>query len=188
MRLRWVAWGAALIAAAVLPGVGVGLAVRDAEPAQLWLEVSEGPLPAGVPFDVHVSADVPVTFTLRYGDVAIKEVAEVLSASLPAIAGRHVVQVDAVTAAGVASTVAREVEARAAPQLRLEAPAAVDVGDPIAAHVVRASPASWEAGVRSVALALDGQALPVHAAYDGWWSLAAMPLEAPVGERVLTLR
>jgi murein DD-endopeptidase MepM/ murein hydrolase activator NlpD len=186
--LRRAAWGAALVAAAVLLGVGVGLAVRDAEPAQLWLEVPAGPLPAGVPFEVHVSADVPVTFTLRYGDVAIEEVAEVLSASLPAIAGRHVVQVDAVTAAGVATTVGREVEARVAPRLRLEAPAAVDVGDPLAARVVREAPAPWEAGVRSVALALDGEALPVHAAYDGWWALAAMPLEAPVGERVLTLR
>lgn len=188
MRLRRVAWGAALLAAAVLLGVGVGLAVRDAEPAQLWLEMPEGPLPAGVPFDVHVSADVPVTFTLRYGDVVIEEVAEVLQASLPAIAGRHVVQVDAVTAAGTATTVAREVEARVAPQLRLEAPAAVDVGDPIAVHVVRAAPGPWEAGVRSVALALDGEEMTVYAGYDGWWAVAPVPLEAPAGERALTLR
>jgi murein DD-endopeptidase MepM/ murein hydrolase activator NlpD len=186
--LRRVAWGAAVVAASVLLGVGVGLAVRDAEPPELWLEVPEGPLPAGQPFDVHVSADVPVTFTLRYGDVAIEEVAEVLQASLPAIAGRHVVQVDALTAAGAAATVAREVEARVAPRLRLEAPAAVDVGDPIAVHVVRDAPAPWEAGVRSVALALDGEALPVHGAYDGWWALAPVPLEAPAGERALTLR
>jgi murein DD-endopeptidase MepM/ murein hydrolase activator NlpD len=188
MRRGRVAWGVSAVVFAVALGVGVGWAFRDAEPPQLWLEGPEGPQVAGAPFEVYVSADVPVRFTLRYGDVVVDEVAAELRASLIAVAGRHVVQVDAEAASGLTATVAREVVALRPPEVVLEAPDALEVGDAFAVWVRAAAAQPWSAEPASVALTLDGDPLRLHAATDGRWALAAVPLEAPAGPRRLELR
>ncbi|MFN2321613.1 MAG: M23 family metallopeptidase [Trueperaceae bacterium] len=188
MRRGRVAWGAAAVVFAVALGVGVGWAFRDADPPQLWLEVPDGPYAAGDPFEVYVSADVPVRFTLRYGEVVVDEVAAELRASLLAVAGRRVVQVDAEAASGLTATVAREVVALRPPTVAFEAPAALEVGDAFAVWVDVAATDPWGADVVSMSLTLDGAALRLHTATDGRWALASVPLEAPPGPRRLELR
>jgi murein DD-endopeptidase MepM/ murein hydrolase activator NlpD len=188
VRQGRVAWGATAGVFAVALGVGVGWAFRDADPPQVFLEVGAGPYAAGAPFEVHVSADVPVRFTLTYGDVLIDEVAQVLQATLLAVPGRRVLQVDAASSAGLTTTVARELVALRPPTVAFEAPAELDVGDAFAVRVGVASTDPWGAGVRAVSLALDGAPLPLHSAPDGQWALAAVPLEASPGTRTLELR
>lgn len=188
MRRGRVAWGAALVVFAIALGLGIGWAYRDTDPPQLWLEVPDGPRAAGTPFEVLVSADVPVRFTLRYGDVSIDEVAEVLRASLLALPGRQLLQVDAEAASGLTATVAREVVALRPPSVALEAPAVLEVGDAFAVRVGAPAADPWGAELVSLALTLDGAPLRLQSAPDGRWALAVVPLEAPPGVRRLELR
>jgi murein DD-endopeptidase MepM/ murein hydrolase activator NlpD len=188
MRRGPVAWGAAAVVFAVALGVGVGWAFRDAEPPQVWLEVPEGPHAAGTPIEVYVSADVPVRFTLRYGDMVIDEVAAELRASLLALAGRQGLQVDAEAASGLTSTVAREVVALRPPAVAFEAPDVLEVGDAFAVRVGAITSDPWAAALVSASLTLDGARLRLHTATDGRWALASVPLEAPPGTRLLELR
>lgn len=182
-------WGAAALAIAVSLGVGVGLAVREGAPPELWLE-APSVVVAGEPFEVHVSASKPVTFVLRYADVRIEEVAQELRASLGAVPGRAVLQVDAVDGAGGTALVAREVEARWPPDPWLEAPASLEVGDPLVAwvRVDPPPPGVTPIEVADLRLTLDGEPLPLLARPDGWVALAAVPLEAAAGERSLRLQ
>ena len=188
MRRGRVAWGVSAVVFAVALGVGVGWAFRDAEPPQLWLEVPEGPHAAGTPFEVFVSADVPVRFALRYGDVVIDEVAAELRASLIALAGRQVLQVDAEAASGASATVAREVVALRPPAVAFEAPDALEVGDAFAVWIGASATDPWDAELVSIALSFDGEPLRLHEATDGRWALASVPLEAAPGARRLELR
>jgi hypothetical protein len=184
-----VAWVVAALVGSLSLGVGVVWAFRDTTPPELWLEAPRGPLAAGAPFDVFVSSSKPVTFTLRYGDVIVEDVADQMRVSLLAQAGRRVVQVDAEDAVGLTATVAREIEARRPPRPGLEAPAALDVGDPLVVRVGSgAAGTRWDARVSAVGLTLDGVELPLRASWDGWWALSAVPLEAPAGERTLLAR
>ncbi len=188
MRQGRVAWGAAFVVVAVALGVGVGWAFRDTDPPQVWLEVADGPYAAGAPIDVHVSADVPVRFTLRYGDVVVDEVAEVLRASLLALPGRQVLQVDAVAGSGLTTTIARELVALRPPAVAFEAPDELEVGDAFAVRVAAVTTDPWAAALVAVSLALDGVPLPLHTATDGRWALASVSLEALPGVRRLELR
>lgn len=188
MRAGRVAWGASLVVAAVLLGVGVGWAFRDGEPPQVWLEVPTAPLAAGAPFDVHVSSDVPATFRLRYGEAVVEDVAQVLRASLTALAGRHVVQVDATDGAGHTTTVAAEVEAWRPTPVTFDAPAALEAGDPYAVRVAWPEPGPWDAAVTDVEVSAAGAPLALQSVPDGRWALGAVPLEAGAGELALELR
>ena len=189
MTARRVAWGAGLLAVAVLLGVGVVWAVRDTTPPELWLEVPAR-VAVGEPFEVVVSASKPVTFVLRYGDERIERVAEVLSATLLAVAGRTVLQVDAVDGGGGGALLAREIDGRWRPEPRLEAPAALEAGDPLVAWVRVGPPpvGAAQAEVRSMRLTLDGEPLPLVARPEGWVALGAIPLASAPGERRLALR
>ncbi len=184
-----VAWVVAALVGSLSLGVGVVQAFRDTTPPELWLEAPRRPMAVGTPFDVFVTSSKPVTFTLRYGDVVVEEVATELRVSLLAQAGRRVVQVDAEDAVGLMATVAREIEALRPPRPWLEAPAALDVGDPLVVRVVSGTAGTrWDARVTSVGLTLDGDDVPLRVAPDGWWALSAVPLEAAAGVRTLEAR
>lgn len=188
MRLPGVAWAVAALVGALSLGVGVGLAFRDTTPPELWLDAPTGPLPAGAPFDVSVSSSKPVTFTLRYGDMVVEEIAETLHVSLLALPGRWVVQVDAVDGVGLAAMVAREIVARHPPRPQLEAPGALEAGDPLVVRLGVGAPGRFDARVDEVGLTLDGAELALRQAPDGWWALSAVPLEATPGTRLLEAR
>lgn len=188
MTRRRAIWGfTALLLVAT--GVGVGLAVRDGTPPELWLEAPTV-VAAGRTFDVHVSASKPVTFVLRYADERIEEVAQELRATLTGAPGRAVLQVDAVDAGGAGALVARELEGRWPPDPTLDAPAILEVGDPLVAWVrlAPAPPGVAPAGIGAPTLALDDEPLTLLARPDGWVALAAVPLQAPPGVRTLALR
>ncbi len=192
-RFAWgtgrVAWGVGLAAVVVSLGVGVGWAVRDTTPPELWLE-APARVAAGEPFEVFVSASKPVTFVLRYGDERIERVAEELRATLVALAGRAVLQVDAVDGTGAGALLAREIDGRRRPEPRLEAPAVLEAGDPLVAWV-RLDPSTAAASlaeVRSLTLTLDGESLPLLARPDGWVALRGVALDAAPGTWALTLR
>lgn len=188
MRAGRVAWGAAVLLVGALLGVGVGWAFREAAPPQVWLEVPDGPLAAGAPFDVHVSSDVPASFVVRYGDVVVEEVAEVLRASLLALPGRHVVQVDATSGAGRTTTVAAEVEAWRTPRVAFDVPAVLEAGDPFAVRVAWSDAGAWDAAVVDVRVTADGAALELQELPDGHWALGAVPIAAAAGAVELELR
>jgi murein DD-endopeptidase MepM/ murein hydrolase activator NlpD len=184
-----VAWGAGLAAVVVSLGVGVGWAVRDATPPELWLEAPTR-VAAGEPFEVYVSASKPVTFVLRYGDERIERVAEELRTTLVALAGRAVLQIDAVDGAGTGALVAREIDGRRRPEPRLEAPPVLEAGDPLVAWVRLdpRAPAGSLAEVRSLTLTLDDEPLPMLARPEGWVALRGVALDAAPGTWMLTLR
>jgi murein DD-endopeptidase MepM/ murein hydrolase activator NlpD len=187
-RVR-VTWGAAVAGIVGLLGLGVGLAFRDTTPPELWLE-APAVVVAGQPFDVHVSASKPVTFRLRYGGDLVEEVAQELLVTLVAAAGRTVLQVDAVDAAGAAALVAREVDGRWAPRPALSAPDLVEAGDPVALWVEYGAPPPGvrPVAIRDVQLTIDGVPLSLRQRPEGWVALAAIPIDARAGERVALLR
>jgi murein DD-endopeptidase MepM/ murein hydrolase activator NlpD len=185
---RGVAWGVAVVALIGLLGLGVGMAFRDTTPPELWVE-APSVVVAGRPFDVHVSASKPVTFRLRYGDDVVEEVAQELFATLVAGAGRMVLQIDAADGFGSVAVAAREVDGLWPPRPALDAPRVVEAGDPLTVWVdLGAPPAGVRAlGVHAVELELDGAPLTLLERPDGRVALAAVPLDAPAGERRLRL-
>jgi len=178
----------AALVASVAVGIGVLGAVRDTTPPAVWLELPEH-FVAGEAFEVLVSSSKPVTFTLRYNDQQVREVAEVVRARFVARPGRASLEVEAVDAGGQSATVAREIEGRWPLRASLTAPALVEVGDPLLVWLRFEEP---PAGVRSVglvglALTLDGEPLPLLARPDGWVSLSGVALETEPGTKTLVL-
>lgn len=120
---------AGLLVVALLLTLALSSARRDVTPPELYSEV-EARVPAAAPFDLFLSANEPVTYRLRYGELELEQVSQDLIVSLLALAGRHQIAIVASDAAGNEATLTRTVEGVPAAVPVLEAPAEVGAGEP----------------------------------------------------------
>jgi murein DD-endopeptidase MepM/ murein hydrolase activator NlpD len=120
----------ALLGLALLLTLALSNAGRDTVPPELFFEVAER-VPAAAPFDLFLSANEPVTYRLRYGELELQEVSQDLTASLLALPGSHEITVTASDAAGNETILDLRVEGVPAVVPVLELPPQVDAGDPL---------------------------------------------------------
>jgi murein DD-endopeptidase MepM/ murein hydrolase activator NlpD len=138
----------ALVMLALLVTLALSNARRDTSPPEVFTEVAMR-VAAAEPFDLSLSANEPVTYLVRYGDLALERVAQDLTVSLLALAGTNRITVEARDAAGNQSIAEYDVDGVEAVVPRLEFPGQVSAGDPFT--VV----ARWEdtgAGLEQAAL------------------------------------
>jgi len=164
-------------AAALLLGVGLGQAFRDTTPPALWIE---GPtrLAAGETFTLRISADEPVSYTVRYGDQTIERVEQDLSVGLEARAGAGVVAIEATDAAGNLTAAGHEVEGVPVPSADLAVSGGDLPGAPFTA-TLRFDPV--DAPAADPGLTIDGRPAALHTGDDGYFAFGAVPLTTAAG-------
>lgn len=168
---------AALLALALLVTLALSNDVirRDAAPPELYVEVAERS-PATLPFDLHLSANEPVTYRVEYGDLDIEQVAQDLKVSLLTLPGDVEISIAATDAAGNETTLIRSVHGIPLVEPRLEVPSRVDAGAPLTAV------AHWregEAAVEDSTLTVEPAAAGVAVREKGRITLlAAVPLSS----------
>lgn len=140
---------AGLLALVLLLTLALSNARRDVIPPEVHVEVPSR-VPAQEPFELFLSANEPVTYTVRYGELTLEQVAQDLTVSLLALAGLHEIIIAATDTAGNELLLGREVDGVPATQPRLEAPAEVAAGDPLTVR------AAWEeSGAKLAARSLE---------------------------------
>lgn len=169
----------------VTAGLGIVLSERVAEPPGLWLEVPEFVV-AGTAFDVHASADRPVTFDLRYAQGSVQQVAEVMRTTFVAEPGDLPITLRAADGQGAVAELTAVVVARWPAEVVVSAPPRLQVGDPMAIHLTPVvHPDGFGAAIADVRVWLDDAPLAVQRRDDGWVALAGIPLATPSGMRLL---
>ena len=138
-------------------------------------------------FEVSLSADEPVTYTVRYGDAVLTraprdEVPDTLF--ITGLPGPEELTVTATDAAGNSSESRYPVYGVPLPQPLVKMPKAVLPGEPFGVRVVWA-PGSVRA---SLTLSLDGQPLEVFEEGAVHVGLASVPLGTPPGEGVVNVK
>lgn len=177
MRRRTLLGGVALLLLGAVVGVGVGQAFRDTTPPSLWVE---GPdrVAAGEAFALRISADEPVSYTVRYQDQTAVRVEQDLTVRLEARAGAGVVAIEASDGAGNVTTARHEVQGVAIPSGALGVSGGDRPGAPFTA-TLRFDPPDAE--VRGAGLTIDGRAAALHDAADGRIAFGAVPLTTAAG-------
>ena len=153
---------------------------RDRTPPAIEVRL-EPQIVAERPFEVFLSADEPVTYTLRYGDAvftrAPQDDAED-TVSLTGLPGPEELLVTATDAVGNSSEIRHPVYGVPALQPLIKMPREVVPGQPFSARVVWA-PASVRAA--SLNLSVDGRPLDVFEEGEAHVGLASVPLGTPPG-------
>ena len=163
--------------ALLLLGVGLGQAFRDTTPPALWIE---GPsrLAAGETFPLRISADEPVSYTVRYMDRTIERVEQDLTLRLEARSGIGTVAIEATDGAGNVTSARHEVEGVAMARAALAVSGGDRPGAPFTA-TLRFEPPGAE--VTSPGLTIDGRQAALHGDAEEWFALGAVPLTTDEG-------
>jgi biotin carboxyl carrier protein len=77
---------------------GLAVSKKDTSPPKVYIEAPEK-VPADVPFDLKMSSDEPVTYTVKYGSLELSEVSQDYTVSLLAFSGATALEITAVDAA-----------------------------------------------------------------------------------------
>lgn len=150
-------WVALVLVLPLLLGLGLSQVLRDTTPPRLFLQAPDRAA-AGSTRDVLVSANEPVAYVVRYGDVVIEEVGQDLEISLWVEAGTHEIVVVATDGAGNATELRQAVTGVAIAEPRLQVPAVIAAGAPVTLEL-EWKPANAE--VTAVGLVADGVRVPV---------------------------
>ncbi len=185
-RVRLTLLGAAALGLSVLVGAVTGSATPAGEPPRLFVEVPETAL-VGKPLDVFVSVDVPATVRVRYAETEVEEVTRDLRVSFLAEAGTLPVEVEAEDVGGRIGRFQAFVTALWPVEVRLEAPASVTVGDPLAVIL------SWRrehdrgalVRVEEAYVELAGERLEAVRRGDELIALTSLALQAEAGTQTL---
>ena len=166
--------------------VAVSRARRDRTPPDIVVRL-EPQVIAERPFEVYLSADEPVTYTLRYGDTVSTRVSQndaQSPLSLTGLPGSEELLVTATDEAGNSSARSYSVYGVPIPQPLIKTPKAVVPGEPFSVRVVWA-PESVRAA--SLTLSVDGRPLETFEEGAARVGLASVPLGTPPGEGVVGL-
>lgn len=156
--------GIGLILVAVLVGIALSYTQRDTTPPQVYIEVPEI-VSAELPFDLALSADEPVTYHVRYGDITVTEVAQSYSLSLMGQGGTVPLEISATDGANNESTYSYTVTGVAKLEPTVTAPSELLPGEPWSVSVgwsPETPPSSLDVGVggeRKTVFMLDGKAV-----------------------------
>lgn len=168
-----------LIPTVVFIALVASLAVskRDVTPPKIYIEVPER-VPADLPFDLKMSADEPVTYTVRYAGLELSEVAQEYVISLLARGGVVPIEITAVDAAQNQSSYQLLVDGIPSLEPTLQVKQAAIPGEPVAISV------AWPQGglqPTTIDLQINGEARPVFISQEKVISLWAIPLGQPAG-------
>ena len=162
---------------AVTVSLALSQARRDVIPPEVFVDVASE-VPADLPFDVFLSANEPVSYTVTYGDLEVTDVEQDLTVSLLALAGERELRVVAIDAAGNSSTYRFEVLGLPAFEPVISTSDAVIPGEAISAVVQWNDTSSTP---ESVTVRLQGQDLPVYMSDTQAVALATVPLGSEAG-------
>lgn len=126
-----------LLALTLLLTLALSNARRDTTAPEVWGEAKDR-VAAGVPFDLQLSANEPVTYFVRYGQLELEQVSQNLTVSLLALPGQNEIQVRARDGAENETQVSYSVEGVEPLSPVLELPLEVEAGEPFTVT------ASWE--------------------------------------------
>ena len=166
--------------------VAVSRARRDRTPPDVVVGL-EPQVIAERPFEVFLSADEPITYTLRYGDTVLMRVSQddaQSPLSLTGLPGPEELLVTATDEAGNSSARSYFVYGVPALQPLVKMPREVVPGEPFSVRVVWA-PENVRAA--SLTLSVDGRPLDVFEEGAARVGLASVPLGTPPGEGVVGL-
>jgi hypothetical protein len=107
----------------------------DETPPKVYIQVPER-TPAELPFDLVMSADEPVTYTVSYSGLELSEVAQDYTVSLLAAAGANVINITATDDAENQSSYEFVVYGIPTFQPQLQVPPSVAPGEPLSVTVV----------------------------------------------------
>ena len=168
-----------LIPTAVFIALVAGLAVskRDTIPPKVYIQAPEK-VPADLPFDLKMSADEPVTYTVKYADLELSEVSQEYNVSLLARSGAVPIEVTAVDAAENQSNYQLVVYGIPSLKPSLQIKSSAIPGEPIAIMV------GWDStGLQptTVSLQIAGESRSVFMSEGKMVSLWAVPLGQVAG-------
>ena len=168
--------GLSLVLVAVLVGVALSYTQRDTVPPQVYAEVPET-VPADQPFDLALSADEPVTYRVRYGDVETTEVAQAYTLSLTGQAGAVPLEITATDGSSNESTYSYVVTGMVKLDLTVTAPSELLPGKPWSVTV------AWppETPPASLAVEIDGERKTVFMLDGAAVVLGGVPLGSEPG-------
>jgi hypothetical protein len=128
---RWLILIFGLVAAAV----SFAPTYADETPPSVYIQVPER-TPAELPFDLVMTADEPVTYTVTYGGLELSEVAQDYTVSLLAASGANVISITATDNADNQSQYEFVVYGIPTFQPQLQVPASVAPGEPLGVTVL----------------------------------------------------
>lgn len=178
-------WLIALLLGLLAVGVTVVLAGagRDTTPPRVYAELPPM-VPAGLPFEVLVSADKPVSYTLRYGAQQYEAVTQDWQLQLLALEGTQALEVSARDRAGNESHYRFEVFGIPMVQPLVRAPERVIPGEPFSIRVALPPEA---VALHDLRATLAGEPLKVFRHEREAIALGVIPLGSPAGKVALEL-
>lgn len=158
--------GLLLALSAGLAGLAVSEALRDTTPPQVYFETpAGGRLPDGTAFELFLSADEPVSYTVSYAGDEFAAIAQDHTFALAVAGGRQLVAIHAEDGAGNATSASFVLTGVVAPQVVLSAAPQLLAGDPLGIRLSWAPPPGLDdeatAAVVSSRVVLAGNELPV---------------------------
>ncbi len=156
---------------------GLALSKRDTTPPKVYIEAPEK-VPADLPFDLKMSADEPVTYTVKYGDLELSETAQDYTLSLLAHSGAVPIEVTAMDVSENQSSYQLVVYGIPSIKPTLQVKQSAIPGEPVAITV------GWDStGLqpKTVDLHIAGQPSPVFISQGKVVSLWAVPLGQAAG-------
>jgi hypothetical protein len=175
--------GTLLLIVAVLAGLAVSQAWREATPPSVYAEMPAR-IPADVPFRFTLSANRPVTYSVTYDGLTLEQVAQDATFEFLAVAGDQAVDVHAIDGAGLASTYSYEVYGVPSPQPLVRAPEQTAPGEPLSVNIMWAP---MSVPIHTLEVSLNGEPLQVFRTDREAVALSTVPLGAPAGERTLSV-
>jgi biotin carboxyl carrier protein len=151
---------------------GLAVSKKDTSPPKVYIEAPEN-VPADVPFDLKMSADEPVTYTVKYGSLELTEVSQDYTVSLLAFSGATPLEITAVDAAENQSSYQLVVYGIPSFKPSLQVKEAVIPGEPLSVVV------GWDsAGLqpKAIDLKIADAPSPVFMSEGKMVSLWAVPL------------
>ncbi|HKI57103.1 MAG TPA: M23 family metallopeptidase [Trueperaceae bacterium] len=151
-RYRRLAVIVLVVLSAALAGLAASEARRDTTPPKLYIEAPSR-VEAGTDAHLLITADEPVTYRVRYGDVDESKVTQDWKLALTAETGQVAVDIEATDGAGNSTDEQTVIDGVAAPSPNVASVGQLQAGDPLGVAV------SWGEGsaqVTGVTVSFDG--------------------------------
>ena len=163
-----------LVLVAIAISFAVSYARRDTTPPELYVEVPEQ-VPAGTSFELYISANEPVTYSVTYGTLELGEVAQTYTLSLQAKPGEVPLSISATDSAD--NTSVRDYIVFGIPELEptITTQSALVPGEPFSVAL------DWEESVEvtSLSLRINGEVMIPFVQGSSARVLSSVPLGSP---------
>jgi len=183
-KVKGTSWVIAALLGLAAIGVTAVLTAAEATPPRVHAELP-AIVPAELPFNILISADRPVSFTLSYGGEQHEAVAQELRLELLALPGAQTLTLSARDRAGNASHHRFEIFGIPLAQPLVRAPERVIPGEPFSIRVALPPEAI---AISELRISLADMPLRVFRNDSEAVALGAVPLGSAAGEQLLTIK